>query len=79
MLCVESLENSVELNLMFQIQINRRLVEQQNFGILRERAGKHDALALASAKLVESLAGERCSIGQQHRLMGPFQISSTVE
>src|SRR5262245_49635989 len=52
---IQALDNIVELHLMFQIQINCRLVEQQHLWVLRERTCKHNALPLASTEVVENL------------------------
>src|SRR5688572_26396700 len=56
---VHALENIVELHLMLQVEIDRRLIEQQNLRMLRQGARQDNPLPLASAELVERLGSER--------------------
>ena len=61
----------LELGLLAQLLVERpeRLVEQQHLGLLGERAGKRDALALAAGKLVRLALGERRQLDQLQHLV----------
>ena len=46
------------------------LVHQQDFGVLRERAGERDALAHAARQLVRALLGELPEVDHREQLVG---------
>ena len=56
-----------------------RLVEDEQSRPLRERAGKHDALALPARKAIEGLSGKRLHPGERHRLAGNLEIVPALE
>ena len=43
-----------DLGLVAEVEVRRRLVEQEDGGVLRERARQEDALALAAGERVEA-------------------------
>src|SRR5580765_350523 len=55
---VEPAEKPHALHLMAQIEVRRRLIEDEEARSLGQRPRKHDALALAPAQAVEPLAPE---------------------
>ena len=56
---VQARQQLLHFELMADVERRRRLVEQQQLGILRQRAGDHDALLFAAAERVEQTRGER--------------------
>ena len=48
-----------DLDLVAQVEVRGRLVEQQDAGVLREAGGQPDALQLAAGQLVDAALGHR--------------------
>src|SRR4030095_8614879 len=62
----ESLNKLEQRDLMCQVDICRRLIEQKYLSALSESAREHDTTSLAARKLVEAPLGELRSIGLAH-------------
>ena len=59
--CDEAVEQVEHVDLVGEVEERRRLVEQQQLGLLRERHRDPRALALAAGELVERAAAQRRS------------------
>ena len=78
--CVELGEQVEHLDLVGDVEVRRRLVEQQQVGPLGEGHRDPDALALAARQLVDGAVGEGVGVGEDHRLLhglrGPRRSSA---
>lgn len=79
MLRVQSLDDIVKMNLVFEIQVNRGFVQQKNLGILGQRTGQDNALPLAATELCEWFLREIQCAGKPHRRLGTLQVRAVVE
>ena len=79
-LAVQLVENRADLELIREIERGGRLVEQQNVGILRKRAGNDDALFFAAGERVEQPRREvvrpGCAAGPRARSRDPQVLRS---
>ena len=63
----ELLQLESHLDLRVGVESRERLVEQQDLGVARERAGERDALPLAAREAARAARRSRCAIRKRSR------------
>ena len=64
---------------MADVEVRRRLVEEENSRLLRERARDHDPLPLATRELVHTPAREAEDAGLGHHALGNRDVPRAFE
>ena len=67
------------LELVQDVEVRGWLIQQQDAGLLRERAGEEDALALAAGECFERPGCELAGLGQLHRIAGDPVVRPTLD
>ena len=78
-LAVQSAQQGGRLRLVPEIEVGRRLVEDEEPRLLGERPRHRRALALAAAQAVEPLRGELEHAGRLHRGAGALPVGRALE
>ena len=76
---VERAQQRGDVELVAEVERRRRLVEQQDVGFLRQRAGDDDALLLAAGQRRERPIGQVRGAGGVERLAGEREVARSFE
>lgn len=69
-LCLVQLRTEIEdVDLVLDVEVRRRLVEQQQRRLLGERHGDPDPLPLPAGQFVDIAIGKRADSGRRHRFL----------
>jgi hypothetical protein len=68
-----------ERNLVCNVDVRRRLVEEQQFGLLRECSSEDNALSLTAREFIELPQCELRGIGDAERFLGHIEIRLRVK
>jgi hypothetical protein len=73
------MQESVEFDLVLEIEVGRRFVQEENSGLLRQRARDVNALPLAARKVFEQPIGEIENFHLAHRPRGDLDVPFAVK
>jgi hypothetical protein len=78
-LAVQLAEEADEMPLMEEVEMARRLVQEEHSRLLGERAREQRALALSARERVDEVVAQLEDAGEAHRLPGPREVRRTLE